>query len=110
RATVTSPYTPEGARQIAPDGKLAYLEIHFSDRPQEDYADAGDAIRALGDDVNVPGLQIEYGGDMFAAFEMPASEALGLIAAIIILIIAFGSLLAMGLPVVTALFGVGCGV
>lgn len=109
-ATVTSPYKPEGARQIAADGKLAYAEIHFSDRPEEDYAKAGDKIRELGKNVNAPGLQLAYGGDMFAAFEMPASEALGLLAAVIILLIAFGSLLAMGLPLVTALFGVGCGV
>ena len=35
---------------------------------------------------------------------------IGLIAAAIILLIAFGSLLAMGLPIITALFGVGSGV
>ncbi len=109
-ATIVSPYAPEGARQIAPDGNLAYAVIHFSDRPQEDYTKAGDKIKDIGGGVHVQGLQIEYGGDMFAAFSMPASEAIGLIAAVIILIIAFGSLLAMGLPVITALFGVGCGV
>ena len=38
------------------------------------------------------------------------SEAIGLILAMIILLVAFGSLLAMGLPIATALFGIGCGV
>ena len=47
---------------------------------------------------------------MFSKFEMPESEALGLLAAVIILLIAFGSVLAMGLPIVTALFGLGTGV
>ena len=47
---------------------------------------------------------------MFADFELPESEALGLLAAIIILLIAFGSVLAMGLPIITALFGLGTGV
>ena len=56
------------------------------------------------------GSRIEYGGDMFAEFEMPESEALGLLAAIIILLIAFGSVVAMGLPIITALFGLGTGV
>ena len=59
--------------------------------------------------VNVSGLDIQYGGDMFAEFELPASELLGILAAVIILLIAFGSVLAMGLPIGTALFGLGAG-
>ena len=57
----------------------------------------------------VEGLQIEYGGDIFSEFELPESELLGIIAAVIILILAFGSVLAMGLPIGTALFGLGIG-
>ena len=54
-------------------------------------------------------MQIEYGGDLFSEFELPASEAYGIIAAVIILIVAFGSVLAMGLPIGIALFGLGVG-
>ena len=54
-------------------------------------------------------MQIEYGGDLFGTFELPESEILGIIAAVIILILAFGSVLAMGLPIGTALFGLGIG-
>ena len=54
--------------------------------------------------------QIEVGGQVFASFEPPSSEVLGLAFAIIILILAFGSVLAMGLPVGNALFGIGIGV
>ncbi len=109
-ATVTSPYAPEGARQIAPDRKLAYGEVHFTKRDGEAAQVDGDQIKGFRNDVAVDGLQIELGGDMFQSQSMPASEAIGLAAAVIILLIAFGSLLAMGLPVLTALFGVGCGV
>ena len=56
-----------------------------------------------------PGLTIEYGGQVFGEFEFPASELLGILAAIIILLIAFGSVIAMGLPIGTALFGLGVG-
>ena len=52
-------------------------------------------------------MQVEYGGDPFAKFELPESELLGIIAAVIILILAFGSVLAMGLPIGIALFGLG---
>ena len=55
----------------------------------------------------VEGVRIEFGGQAFAEFEVPSSEALGLGFAIIILIIAFGSVLAMGLPIGVALAGIG---
>ena len=55
-------------------------------------------------------MVIELGGQVFASFEPPSSEVLGLAFAIIILIVAFGSVLAMGLPVGNALFGIGIGV
>src|SRR5262249_59000690 len=41
---------------------------------------------------------------------LPASEAIGILAAIIVLLIAFGSVLAAGLPIMTALFGIGTGI
>ena len=66
-------------------------------------------VEGLGKQVNVPGLDIEYGGQVFAKFEFPASELLGVLAAVIILVIAFGSVIAMGLPVATALVGLGVG-
>jgi RND superfamily putative drug exporter len=109
-ATLISPYQPDGARQVAPAGKIAYAQVNFSDRSQEAYVDAGKVIKGYTSGVEVPGLTIELGGDMFAAQSMPASEVIGVLAAVIILLVAFGSLLAMGLPIVTALFGVGCGV
>jgi RND superfamily putative drug exporter len=58
------------------------------------------------------GLQVELGGDVVARAiqqKPAATELVGLLAAIAILFIAFGSLLAMGLPVLTAVFGVGVG-
>ncbi len=108
--SVVSPYDVEGARQIAEDGTIAYAEINFSSRPHEQYQPAADQIKEYRDEVSVPGLRVELGGDMFADFGAPASEIIGVAGAAIILLIAFGSVLAMGLPVVTALFGIGCGV
>ncbi len=58
---------------------------------------------------SIEGVQIEIGGQIFAEFEVPSSEALGLAFAIIVLILAFGSVLAMGLPVGVALAGIGVG-
>ena len=66
-------------------------------------------IQDMGKAVHIDGLKMEYGGNVFAGFEMPASEIYGLLAAMIILVLAFGSVLAMGLPIGTALIGLGVG-
>ncbi len=58
---------------------------------------------------SVEGLDVYLGGQMFAEWEPPSSEVLGLAFAIVILILCFGSVLAMGLPVGVALAGIGVG-
>lgn len=106
---VRSPYEPGNEYEIAENGRIAYAEMNFADREFDEYNEAADEIRALRDEVNVDGLRIELGGDMFAEMPEFSSELIGIAAAIIILLIAFGSLLAMGLPIITALFGIGTG-
>jgi RND superfamily putative drug exporter len=107
---VTSPYEQQGANQISKDHPIAFAELQVRDMEYQKLVDLGNRIEDLGDEVHVQRLKIEYGGDMFSTFKMPESEALGLLAAIIILLVAFGSVLAMGLPIVTALFGLGTGI
>ena len=110
---VQSPYSEEGARQIASDGpqagRIAYANIEL---PEDISLPRAGEIRdeILKDAPDIEGLRIELGGFIFAEFEEPSSEILGLAFAIIILIVAFGSVLAMGLPVGVALFGIGIGV
>ena len=110
--SLTSPYTREGAAQIsdrgAQAGKIAYAQIEApSDATFEETVAIG---KKLTEEMpKVPGLRIEIGGSAFAKFEVPSSEALGVGFAIIILIIAFGSVLAMGLPIGVALAGIGSG-
>jgi RND superfamily putative drug exporter len=106
---IVSPYDPRNAHQVSDDGTVAYAEINFADRSNEAYVDDADAIKDLRDEINVSGLQVELGGFIFAGEPEFSSELVGISAAVIILLIAFGSLLAMGFPIVTALFGVGSG-
>ena len=61
------------------------------------------------DQIDVPGLEVEFGGQVFQQMEMPASEVLGLLAAVVVLLVAFGSVIAMGLPIGTAIMGLGAG-
>ena len=109
---VESPYAEEGGRQIASRGdeagKIAYANVEMPD--DIDFSRAGEIRDAILDDVpDIDGLRVELGGFIFSTFEEPNSEVLGLAFAIVILIVAFGSVLAMGLPVGVALFGIGLG-
>jgi putative drug exporter of the RND superfamily len=110
RSQVVSPYAPEGARQISENGRIAYAEINLADRPDADFQSAADDIKADAEQVKVRGLQVELGGELFIEDELPASEAIGVLLAIIVLLVAFGSVLAAGLPILTALFGIGTGI
>ncbi|HXY91388.1 MAG TPA: MMPL family transporter [Acidimicrobiia bacterium] len=110
--TIVSPYSQAGARQIgASNPDIAYAELNFADRSNEQFADDGQTIKDLGSTIHVPGLEVEFGGDMFATNPINGgTEAIGILAAMIILLLAFGSVLAMGLPIGTALFGIGTGI
>lgn len=109
---VISPYSPMGAQQISQSKKIAFATVNL-DRSlgQSGMAEVGSAIRRLADRAadGVTGLTVEVGGQELAGFKPPESELIGLGFAIIVLILAFGSVLAMGLPIGIALFGVGIG-
>jgi RND superfamily putative drug exporter len=107
---VISPYTPEGARNVNADGTIAYAEVNLDDRDSDEYAAARDRVHEIADDTEVPGTTIELGGDAFLTESEFSSEAFGFLAAIIILLVAFGSVLAMGLPLLTAIFGIVTGI
>ena len=113
--TVASPFAegPQAAGQIAREGslagKVAFARVEVAGEPSvEDMAAISEEIFEI--EPSIPGAQIEYGGQMFMEFVTPESEVLGLGFAIVILIGAFGSVLAMGLPIGTAAAGIGIGV
>lgn len=108
---LVSPYSPEHRYQIADDGTVAYADLNFSERSNTELQSAGSTVRKLWVELPpVPGLQVELGGDIFVAPPEFSSELVGIGAAVVILLVAFGSIVAMGLPIVTALFGIGCGI
>jgi RND superfamily putative drug exporter len=112
--TVTSPF--DNPTQVAAQGplagKLGYADVQFaaSIKSFEQMQEMGEEVRALVPAAEAAGIQVELGGQAFAEFEPPESEVLGLGFAIVILILAFGSVLAMGLPIGMALAGILTGV
>ena len=107
---VTDPYATPG--QVSRDGHIAYATVQFgvsgnSISSGEANTLMSDATKASGD-----GVTFSLGGDVVDLAETPyggPSNGIGVGAAMVVLLIAFGSLLAMGLPVATALFGIGSG-
>jgi putative drug exporter of the RND superfamily len=109
-AMVASPFEPGGERQISADGRIAYADVNLSDRGSEEYRDAGELVREAAAAFDVDGARVVVGGDRNVVGEQEfGSEAVGFLAAAVILFVAFGSLLAMGLPLLTAVFGIACG-
>ncbi len=89
-------------------GEIAYATVEFP--LDTDQATAGNVRDVILDNApQIDGLEIQPGGQTFAEFENPSTELLGLAFAVVILIVAFGSVLAMGLPIGVALFGISIG-
>ena len=111
---VESPYTEEGARQIAPSGDIAFATVRFENLDQQPVPiEVIEQLKKDAEEAEIPGLAIEPGGSsvVFSEFEEPGgAKSIGFLAAILILLITFGSVLAMGLPILMALFGIGIGI
>jgi RND superfamily putative drug exporter len=109
-AEVASPYAADGAGQISDDGLVAYADVRFSNNGDGPAPAVVTQLTTLIADANGDGIQVEGGGGPFSSSpQLGSTELLGVAAAIVILLVAFGSLLAMGLPILTALFGIGIG-
>ncbi|MGE5407376.1 MAG: MMPL family transporter [Syntrophothermus sp.] len=110
---VASPYREGGAAAVSQDGKIAYATIQYDVAGNKiDKAQTREII-ALAQGAAGDGLQVELGGNPIQEAEQvegDSSFAIGLLAAIVVLLLTFGSVVAMGLPIVTALFALGVGI
>ena len=106
--SVVSPYSQFGAQQISPDGRTAFATVNVALSIDETTSgNVGEELFISRPEIE--GLQVEIGGRVLAVFEPPQTELIGLAFAVVVLIIAFGSVLAMGLPIGVAVAGVGVG-
>jgi putative drug exporter of the RND superfamily len=95
-------------QEVSPDGRVAMLRVQYPEIGELAVSDL-DALKAvLAESRASSSLRLEAGGDLYFSFEQPPAnvgEVLGLVVAALILLVAFGSLLAAGLPLAVALFG-----
>jgi putative drug exporter of the RND superfamily len=112
-AGVVSPYSSRGAVQVAANRMTAFATVNY-DQAGNVLANAtGKALLAQVGAVHVPGLQVAAGGQVVEnaeGFSVGPATEVGVLAALIILLLTFGSLAAAGMPLITAGLGLITGV
>jgi len=111
---VSSPYGDAGTAAVSDDGKIAYATVQFDTTSNKIGKDDLKKIVSTSRDADGNGLQVDVGGQPIEEIRAEeeggdSSFAIGLLAAVVILLLTFGSVVAMGLPLITALFALGVG-
>ncbi|WP_399138702.1 MMPL family transporter [Streptomyces sp. NBUA17] len=107
-ASVADPYQGDA---VSKDGTIAYASVKYDVSGMELEESTKDALEDAAQQARDAGLTVEVGGDALQAVpETGATEIIGIAVAAVVLVITFGSLVAAGLPLLTALIGVGIGV
>ncbi|WP_399926154.1 MMPL family transporter [Streptomyces kanamyceticus] len=102
---------PFRAKTVSKDGSTAYASVSYKVTSMELTDEDRDALEKTTDKARESGLTVEVGGDALQAMpETGSTEIIGIAVAAVVLVITFGSLIAAGLPLLTALIGVGIGV
>ncbi|MBB4905889.1 putative membrane protein YdfJ with MMPL/SSD domain [Actinophytocola algeriensis] len=100
-AGVVDPFT---AGTVSPDGRVALAQVTYRDDRVQSHDALADVVRPARD----AGLRVELGGYGDSSAESGrGTEVVGLLIALVVLVSTFGSLVAAGLPLLTALLGVG---
>nr|WP_203602088.1 MMPL family transporter [Streptomyces sp. SID9727] len=107
-ASVTDPYS---GNAVSKNGSTAYISVSYKVNSMELTDTTRDALEDAGTHAQKSGMTVEIGGDALQVMpETGATEVIGIALAAVVLVITFGSLIAAGLPLLTALIGVGIGV
>jgi len=106
------PFSQRGAAQISKDKTTVFIPVLLDVSGDELTQEIAESGLDAGKPAARAGLQVAVGGSVGSELSEPAtesSEVVGLIAAMIILAFTFGTLAAMGLPIVSAVFGLAAG-
>lgn len=108
---VTSVTDPYRTNAVSQDGTVAYLQVGYEVPGMELKESSREALNEAAQQARDAGLTVDVGGDALqTAAEAGVGEIIGIAIAAIVLVITLGSLVAAGLPLLTAIIGVGIGV
>ncbi len=106
-AQVVDPYT---AKAVSKDGRIAYADVIYP-MPADEVDDAArDELEQSAEPATTAGMQVEFGGGLVTEETKSTAESLGIMIGFLVLALTLGSLVAAGLPLLTALIGVGVSV
>ncbi|WP_277680787.1 MMPL family transporter [Saccharomonospora azurea] len=110
-AQVQQAVDPFQAQSVSRDATIAYTQVTYDGSALELTDATRDALQAAAEKGRDAGLAVEIGGDALLTIpETGATEVIGVLIAAVVLLVTFGSLVAAGLPLATALVGVGISV
>ena len=95
--------------EVSRDGTIAVARLSLTEKPDSVPVTTGESLISLSQAASQDGLRVEMGGQVITAAQESelSSEAVGLAIAALVLVLTFGTLVAAGLPIATALFGLG---
>ncbi len=105
-ASVVNPLTPQGASALSKDQTTGYLSVTLGESPGELSANEAQTIIDAASPAKAAGLEVQTGGQLGQKVSKPSteiSELIGIIAAMVILTFAFGTIAAMVLPILNAI-------
>lgn len=108
-ASVLGPFDEYAGDQVSRDARTAYIQVQFDSPTTGVSDDSIEAVVAIGDLGRDAGLTVAFGGEVFqdTTFGLTITEVFGVLFAGVVLSITFGSLLSGGMPLLTALVGIG---
>jgi len=109
--SAVNPLTPQGAASLSKDGTVAYVPVVLGVGPGELAETQAQAVLNAGEPAKAAGLETSIGSYVGQQLSKPStevSEAIGLGAAVVILLFAFGTATAMMLPIASAVIGLAC--
>jgi putative drug exporter of the RND superfamily len=110
-SSAVNPLGPGGESLLSTDGRIAYIPVYLNVGPGELNEAQAQRLLDAGAPAEAAGLQTSigaYAGQQLSKPSTEISEAIGLTAAVIILLFAFGTVTAMALPIVSAVIGLAC--
>jgi RND superfamily putative drug exporter len=108
----TSPFSSDGADQLSQNQTIAYISLLLKDSPSELNKDEAQKILDIAKPAESTGMRVSAGGYVGQKLSKPStnlSVVVGIVAAIIILLFTFGTVVAMGMPITTAILGLVSG-
>ncbi|MET0684170.1 MAG: MMPL family transporter [Solirubrobacteraceae bacterium] len=110
--SATSPLTSDGSAFLAKNKEIGYIAVNLKTSASQLTLDDANRIVALADPARDAGLEVGFGGYLGQKVSKPEthiSEVVGLSMAVIVLLITFGTAVAMSIPIITAIIGLVCG-